>query len=154
MGNNDTGGSGAPNPSLPPTAAGSGGTGLRRPGYEDPMGMSTPDEEMLVKVRIELSAAENISGERFWAKPLGDGLYELRNTPFFANDLNWGDIVRCDEPPDEVPVIVEVVQPSGHQTVWVLFAKRLSVPKRSRLLKQLKTYGASYEHAQGPFYAI
>jgi hypothetical protein len=116
--------------------------------------MSDNGRESLVKVRVELPEVEGISGESFWAKPLGGGLYELRNTPFFAQDLNWGDVVRCEEPLDERPIIVEVVRPSGHQTLWVIFAKNMSSQGRSRILKRLKDLGASYEHAAKEFYAI
>jgi hypothetical protein len=53
------------------------------------------DGTPLVKVRAEYIYAGESSGERYWAKPLGDDLYELRNVPWYAYRLNLADVVRA-----------------------------------------------------------
>jgi hypothetical protein len=54
--------------------------------------------EELEKILIELPSDHwsELGGGRVWAKPLGDDQYEIRNTPWYAYDINWGDIVVCE----------------------------------------------------------
>jgi hypothetical protein len=54
------------------------------------------EEESLTKVYIDLPQHWATGGESMWALPLGDNLFEIRNTPFHAYGINWGDIVRAD----------------------------------------------------------
>jgi hypothetical protein len=49
----------------------------------------------LAKVLVELREDAGTGGEQLWARPLGDDLYEIRNVPWYAYKLNWGDVVRC-----------------------------------------------------------
>jgi len=79
------------------------------------------EEQSLTKVHIDLPNHWAIDGESLWALPLGEDLYEIRNTPFHAYAINWGDIVRAPVDSDQIPQVQEVVKRSGHETFRVLF---------------------------------
>ena len=116
--------------------------------------MSHQDED-LVKVYVELPDNEDFGGESFWAKPLGDDLYELRNSPWFAFDLHFYDVVRAiPEKPGEKPRIVEVVRRGGHKTLRVFFDKGLGESEQLSMLSQLHRWKAFHEHARGHFWAV
>jgi hypothetical protein len=112
-------------------------------------------EEDLVKVYIDLPNETSTSGESFWAKPVGPELFELRNSPWYAFDLHFGDVVRATpDNPGERPRIRKVVRPSGHKTLRVIFPKETSEAEQVAILGELKPYGGSYERAYAHFVAI
>jgi len=104
--------------------------------------------EGLVKIYIDLPDDEVSSGESFWAKPVGPDLYEIRNSPFHAYDLHFGDVVKAvPDSADLKPRIREVVKPSGHKTLRVVFPKGTPKERQVDLLDQLTPLGASFERA-------
>jgi hypothetical protein len=112
------------------------------------------DKEKLVKVYIGLPENESCRSESLWAKPLGDDLYEIRNTPFFAFDLHFCDIVRAIAvSPELKPAITEVVQRRGHKTLRIIFSKEDKKLKEPVLDKLNEMY-AYYEEYSDTFYAI
>jgi hypothetical protein len=114
-----------------------------------------PTEEDLTKVFVELPEDAPFETESFWAKPLGDDLYELRNSPWFAFDLHFYDVVRAiAEEPGEKPRIIEVVRRSGHKTLRVHFSPETSESDRDEMLRSLNRWRGSYEHCQDNFYAV
>lgn len=46
-----------------------------------------------VYVRLGQDAWHGFGEEALWAREVGDGLYELQNTPFFAKGLAFLDVV-------------------------------------------------------------
>jgi hypothetical protein len=116
--------------------------------------MGKRDEE-LTKVLIDLPGEKGPSGERLWAKHLGGDLYELRNSPWFAYDLHFYDVVRAvPTKPGEVPRFVKVVRRSGHKTLRVLFAQETAEADRLAMLRELHRWKAFHEHYGGRFYAV
>lgn len=84
--------------------------------------------------------------ETLWAKTLGDGLYELDNTPWHARGCALGDVIRCREEPGRVPEFIEVVKASGNLTVRVFVhagSKRTEV--KDALFEFLQGHGCPYE---------
>jgi len=113
------------------------------------------DDEALTKVYIDLPEGRGLSGESFWAKPLGDDLYELRNSPWYAYDLHFYDVVRAlADTPGEKPRIIEVTKRSGHRTLRVFFSDSVGADTQAALLKQLNDHKAYYEKAWENFYAV
>jgi hypothetical protein len=95
-----------------------------------------------------------VSGEGLWAVEIGNDLYEIRNAPWHARNINWGDIVRAIPTGDgEHPQFVSVVKRSGHRTIH-MFVLEEGQPRKEELLAELKHFGASYEHANGRTYAL
>jgi len=96
-----------------------------------------------------------MTGERVWALPLGDNLYEIRNTPWHTCDVNWGDIVRAvSDSPDHWPTMQEIVRRSGHRSLHIIFFKETTDIEKQDVLSRLKQWRASYENAQDRLYAI
>ena len=111
--------------------------------------------ERLTKVHIELPNHWATGGESMWAVDLGGDLYELRNTPFHAYGLNFGDIVRAtaDEPTLK-PEIRAVVTRSGHQTLRVFFEDVVSDRRALELLGSLAPLAVSFEGADTRYFAL
>jgi hypothetical protein len=111
-------------------------------------------DEGLVKVFVELHDAP-FGTESFWARPLGGDLYELRNSPWFAFDLHFSDVVRAiPDKPGEKPRIVEVVRRSGHKTLRVIFPPTVSEAERLEMLRSLHPLRAFHENCNGALYAV
>jgi Domain of unknown function (DUF4265) len=111
-------------------------------------------EENLVKVFVELRDAP-FETESFWAKPLGNDEYELRNSPWYAFDLHFYDVVRAvPDGQDEKPRILEVIRRSGHKTLRVLFPPETNESVRLELLRLLHRWKGFHENCNGVLYAI
>lgn len=90
-----------------------------------------------------------------WGLPLGENLYQIRNTPFYAYGLNFLDIViAVAESEDLKPEILKVVERSGHQTIRVFFDSEIPQPDRIRLLKSLNTIHTFFEQLSDSFFAL
>jgi hypothetical protein len=111
-------------------------------------------EENLEKIIIDLPNHWATGGEGLWSTPLGNDLYRIENVPFFAYGLNFHDIVRAiPNNPDENPYILEVVEPSGHKTLRVIFETEDN-DLQVKLLGTLSKFGATYERANAINVAI
>ena len=109
----------------------------------------------LVKIIVPIGDENPAHPERLWARSLGGGLYELMNVPLGPYGLNFGDIVRCRENGGAVPVVEEVVTPSGHRTLRVFFNKTvLASQQRLEILAHLRQLGAQGEGAGGDSVAL
>ena len=79
----------------------------------------------LTKIFVDLPHHWATGGESMWALPLGADLFELRNTPFYAYDLNFLDVVKAvPASHDEKPGILAIARRGGHR----LFHRWLGVP--------------------------
>jgi Domain of unknown function (DUF4265) len=111
-------------------------------------------DENLVKVFVELRGAP-FETESFWAKPLGNDEYELRNSPWYAFDLHFYDVVRAvPDGPDEKPRILEVIRRSGHKTLRVLFPPETKESRRLEMLGLLHQWKGFHENCNGVLYAV
>ena len=112
-------------------------------------------DEELTKVIVDLPNHWATGGESLWAKNLGAELYEIRNVPFYAYGLNFGDVVRAIEPaPDQKPVVSELVRASGHRTLRVSFCDSFEESDRLELLRTLNKLNAHFETADSKYFAI
>lgn len=90
-----------------------------------------------------------------WAIELGGDLFELRNVPFHAYDLNFRDVVRATtDAPDRQPEVREVVRRSGHRTLRVFFQKSVPEDKRFSLLQSLRFLSVTFEGRDNAFFAL
>jgi hypothetical protein len=112
-------------------------------------------DEQLTKIVVDLPNHWATGGEGMWAKPLGKDLYEIRNVPFYAYGLNFGDVVRAIQPAiDKKPVVAELVWASGHRTLRVTFTDSLAESERPELLRSLSEMKASFEGANKRYFAL
>jgi len=110
--------------------------------------------EKLVKIFVELHDAP-FGTESFWARPLGEDLYELRNSPWFAFDLHFCDVVRAvPDKPDEKPRIIEVVRRSSHKTLRVIFPPEVGETERLEMLRSLHQWRGFHENCNSRLYAV
>ena len=108
--------------------------------------------EDLTKVHIDLGDS---GGEAMWAKPLGGDLYELRNIPFHAYELNFLDVVRAIEhSPDLKPSIESIVRRSGHRTIWITFKESVGRETGVALATELNEWRGYFEGKDGRYFAI
>ena len=113
------------------------------------------DEENLTKIHIDLPNHWAVGGESLWALPFGDDLFELRNTPFHAYGLNWGDIVRArSDDPELKPEVREIVASSGNKTLRVVLNKALCQEAQQAILSSLQHLDISWERADDYYVAI
>jgi hypothetical protein len=114
------------------------------------------EKEQLVKIVVDMyDETFGISGEGVWAKPLGNDLYEVRNSPWHNTEINYLDVVRAVAPSeDRKPVFVDVYKRSGHRTIHVYFLKESTEEERKNVLRALNDLGATYEGATAQLYAI
>ncbi|XOV83664.1 MAG: DUF4265 domain-containing protein [bacterium] len=114
---------------------------------------SSPDSKVVFRI---VQDDGSVDVETPWATSLGDDLYRLENSPFYAYGVSWLDIVRAPIDPDEErPVFSAVVEKSGHSTVRVIFDPPAQDGNESQaVLDQLVELGASFEGASPSYMAI
>jgi hypothetical protein len=115
--------------------------------------MSTEDEEAerLVKVHVTLDGhPAGCAGESLWALPLDEeGLYEVRNVPYYTYGIHVHDVVRCeledvivdDRVIGQQREIIEVVRSSGWQTIRVMFQGGTDHEAMQKVVKKLIDLG-------------
>ena len=90
-----------------------------------------------------------------WALAVGEDLYEIRNSPFYAYGINFGDIVRAHSDDQGLkPEVREVVRPSGNRTLRVFFNETIDEHEQRTLLSSLKSLNVSWERATKRLVAI
>lgn len=98
--------------------------------------------------KVQFAAPDDapVATETLWARSLGDGLYELDNTPWHARGCALGDVVRCHEEPGKLPEFIEVVRASGNLTVRVfVHAGPDRAAVKEALFEFLRRHGCHYE---------
>jgi hypothetical protein len=117
--------------------------------------MVAPDKENLAKIVVRLPSDAPGESESLWAESLGNDLYRLRNSPWFAFGLHFHDVVRAvPDGPGELPRVREVVRRSGHKTLRVLFDGAVDEPDRKVMLEELHRWRCFHENADETLYAL
>lgn len=83
--------------------------------------------KMLVRLEQDDDGYPPTTEESLWVIPLGEGLFQVDNTPFFAWDLALGDVVAA-APEESVWRFRQVVRRSGHATLRLLIYDVAEVP--------------------------
>ncbi|MBZ4415440.1 DUF4265 domain-containing protein [Myxococcus sp. RHSTA-1-4] len=112
--------------------------------------MTTPRVDDRVKVVVKLEKDEDdyppADYEGLWARPLGEGLFQIDNIPFFARGIACGDVISASQVEQELRFL-EVVRPSGHSTLRLIIHDEQDVPSVKALLERL---GCSIERSHIP----
>ena len=113
------------------------------------------DEQSLEKVAVEfVDETGEPTVETVWAASVGDDLYEIRNSPWFAYRLNWGDVVRT-QPADGPARVAEVVRRSGHRTLRVYFNRAsMNRGRQDLVMVELNRQNAYVERASEGLVAV
>jgi hypothetical protein len=114
---------------------------------------SKPNAKVLFRVPNEDGTAEV---ETLWATDLGDDTYQLANSPFYAYNVSWEDVVSAPFSAEEgFPTFQHVVSKSGHRTVRVIFDPPVETGNESdQLLQGLVALGCGYEGANRKYISI
>ena len=113
------------------------------------------EEGKLVKVVVDLPNHWAATGESKCAKPLGDNLYELRNSPFYAYGLNYEDVVYAVSPTEgKKPLVIRIARRSGNRTLRVRFGSESIKSERLLLLKGLDKFKVSWEGADHKLFSL
>lgn len=101
--------------------------------------MGSTDRDERVKVVFKLEKDEDdyppADYEGLWAIPVGEGLFQLDNIPFFANEVALGDVVSAVPEGGELR-FQKVVRPSGHSTLRLIIYDKDEVPAVRKLLEE------------------
>jgi hypothetical protein len=118
--------------------------------------MNGSEKEDLVKIVMEVDdEVFGVGGESLWAKPLGNDLYEVRNTPWHTCSIGWGDVVRAvAKTEDKKPEVVDIVHLGGHRTLHIFFFDECAERERLQVLGRLREWKAYHENRDGRMYAI
>jgi len=109
----------------------------------------------LTNIYLDLPRNEIVDGESFWSEGLGNDLYILLNTPFYAYGLNSYDIVLAKTQFEAMrPSILSVHEYGGHKTLRATFLDESSPVERASRLTQLNKFNAYHESANGTLFAI
>ena len=94
--------------------------------------------------------------ETLWARQLGNDLYELDNTPWYAYGVSWHDVIEArPQSPDDFPQFVRVVQKSGYRTIRLILDPPADKSADSQaILDGLQELGCSYEGANPHFIGV
>jgi hypothetical protein len=105
----------------------------------------------MVKVKLETPDGDV---ETLWATPAGPDLYRLENSPFFAYDVSWLDVVRAV--PDSVGQLsfVGVVEKSGHRTIRVILEHPVTDSDPPPIVSELTQLGCTYEGVNPRYLSI
>jgi Domain of unknown function (DUF4265) len=116
------------------------------------------DDDGTASVRVVVyfeSEEGGPSSETFWARKVADDVFVLRNVPFFAYDLNFGDAVRADREGLEIGLTVrDVVRRAGYQTLRIFFEDSCDVETQNRVTETLESMDASSERADARLVAV
>lgn len=94
---------------------------------------------------------DNIAEETIWAMLLDNGYYKIDNIPFFAPNLAYEDIISVEND-NGVLYFDDIIKPSGHSTVQVIF---FDEEKSNNVVQNLEKLGCRWESMkEQPYYAI
>ncbi|MDM1072409.1 DUF4265 domain-containing protein [Empedobacter brevis] len=88
------------------------------------------------KILFTHEAFEEPSVEGAWGKIVDSDIFELDNILFYAKEYSYGDIVRVEEEGGEL-YVKELIKPSGHSTIRILFSDVNLIPSTRDFLKQI-----------------
>lgn len=111
-------------------------------------------ELLKVSVELEPGAWHGFALEGLWAERVGQGLYRLRNTPFYAMGLSFEDVVFAEPRDDGVLVVRGVSRHGGHSTYRVVPKVPLDGSSFQSAWAPLHTAGCSFEGAHGRLLAV
>ena len=79
----------------------------------------------------------------------------MRNTPWYAYDLHFYDVVRAiRNSPEELPTIVGIVRRSGNKTLRVVFPPEVPPDERLEMLKSLNRWRGFMENCNSTLLAV
>ncbi len=98
-----------------------------------------------VYIELEPDSWHGHTSESMWATRLDDGLYKVKNSPFFARGISYEDIVEVKQR-DGVNLFLRTVFPSGRSTYRIILGENTTDAQFERFWGALEAEGCTYEH--------
>ena len=111
--------------------------------------MALEKEPQVAQVKVALRNAEG-DLETLWADNLGGGRFRLDNTPWYAYEGYWQDIIEATADADGQLQFQRVVEKSGNRTIRIAAEK----PFSDEWLIQVTQLGCSFEGANRKYIGI
>jgi hypothetical protein len=108
-------------------------------------GISMPINNQLVQIWINLPGKDY--QETLQAKPLEKPLFQVREIPFISNQVNFMDIVYCNESTDCSRLFTGVFKPSGYSTLHLIFAQSELKETVGDCIRMFLQTGATYRRS-------
>lgn len=105
-----------------------------------------------VTFHLEPGAWHGSATETVWAEPVAPGQYRLRNVPFYAFDVSYGDVVGTGDDTGRL-VFGSVLRRGGHSTYRLLLKESLR-DQFEAFWKPLADCGCTYEEGHRPLLAV
>ena len=113
------------------------------------------EDKKPTELHIELPNHWAMDGESVWGLNIGGEVFEIKNVPCYAYDLNMGDrVLATVNPPDLIPRIQKVVARSGHRTLRALLNEDVDLGEWEKLVAGLCNYGAVHVRVSERFFAF
>lgn len=115
--------------------------------------MLKPNEQTENFAKVKFVDGDDI--ETLWAVALGNNLFRLDNSPFYAYDVSWQDIIEATKEAEDFYEFVRVVEKSGNRTVRIIFQNFSGNDEKGKqILSDIKNLGCSYEGANSKLISI
>jgi hypothetical protein len=109
----------------------------------------------LAKVTFALEKADwhDHARETLWAEALGGDRFQLRNVPFYAYGVSYGDTVLAP-PTDEGRIVQRVSERGGHSTYRIFVSNTETLKRFAEYWAPLETLGCTLERATERLFAV
>ncbi len=104
-----------------------------------------PPNNQLVQIWIDLPGREY--QETLQATPLSKSFFQIREIPFITDQVNYMDLVRCQEAGEIPRKVTEVFKSSGYSTIHLIFAEHTPKELISQCIRVLLQKGATYRRS-------
>lgn len=104
-----------------------------------------PLNNQLVQIWIDLPGGEY--QETLQATALSKSLFRIREIPFIADQVNYMDVVRCQEAGEGPRKVIEVFKSSGYSTIHLMFAEHTPIELIGQCIYVLLQKGATYRRS-------
>jgi len=108
------------------------------------------DDKRKVVVRLrQVNGDPPFSHEGLWARPAGQGLWQIDNIPFYARNISNQDVVEVEQKEDGELRFVKVIRKGGHSTLRILFRNQF-LARVPEIRASLQKLGCSSEVSNTP----
>ncbi len=115
--------------------------------------MTNQNEQSEKFVKVKFVDGEDV--ETLWAIALGNNLFRLDNSLFYAYDVSWQDVVEATEEAEDFYEFVRVVEKSGNRTLRIIFQNFSGKDEQGKqILSDIENLGCSYEGANSKLISI
>ncbi len=104
-----------------------------------------PLNNQLVQIWIDLPGREYL--ETLQATPLSKSLFQIREIPFITDQINYMDVVRCQEDGETPQKVTEVFKSSGYSTIHLTFAEETPKEMIGQCIRMLLQKGVTYRRS-------